>query len=121
MKNKKNRTITKKAAKELIVGFGFLSGLWLAIGIDPEAEIFKFLNDFLTSISAPSQIIFFLQILPTALFIFSIISIYKKGGIPGFIAVGLAFLGGLSVLLNPLYSAILLVIALILGLMSFKK
>ena len=94
--------------RELIIGFGFLSGIWLAVGIDPTSEILGAFTDILNNLEINIGYIFLLQVLPILLFIFFMILIYRRGGKLGLVAVACAFLGGLLILTIPILSVILL-------------
>lgn len=39
---------------EFVIGLGFLSGLWIAIGVDPEAEIFKAFSTIINTLNPNS-------------------------------------------------------------------
>lgn len=110
---------SKKFFIEFIVGFGFLSGLWLAIGIDPQAEIFKILQFLINYFFKNQEITFwssmFFYVFPTLTLIISLILIYRKAKWWGFIAVGLGFLAGVSILASPFLAIILLIISFLLG------
>lgn len=106
---------TEVTLKELITGFGFLEGLWLAVGINPEAEILKALTNIMVNLGVDAGSIFLLQILPVIVLLVTIFTVYKVGGILGMVAVGCAFLGGLLILISPIVTIILLLAGLVLG------
>lgn len=85
--------------KQAIIGFGFFNGLWMAVGIDPGDEVFKFLQPYAEPYGATIAYLF--TILPTILLALSLWLIYKKGKWLGFAAVGLGFIGGLLILISP--------------------
>jgi hypothetical protein len=93
------KTIAESFVGEFVIGFGFLSGLFFHIGLDPEAEISKVLLE-LISIVNPSlgvtfSLLFFLAGIITI--ILSIIGAHSVGGNLGLVAVGLAFFGGIFI------------------------
>ena len=49
--------------RELIIVFGFLEGLWLAVGVNPEAEIIKAFTGVLADLEVGAGYIIFLNIL----------------------------------------------------------
>jgi hypothetical protein len=108
--------------KELIIGFGFLNGLWFAIGTSPETEILGFINKYLSIMPVVLQkMILAIPIALTILTIITIISIYQRGRILGSLAILLAFIAGAIVLKNWRATLVLLLASMILGLISFKK
>lgn len=102
--------------QEFVVGFGFLSGLWIHIGMNPEAEVIGLFADLTDSLSSGTGISIFLMVIPFLMITLSVIGAFLMGGWPGLIAVGLAFLGGL--LISSMLGVILLFAAIILGLFA---
>lgn len=101
--------------KELIIGFGFLEGLWIYAGINPMGEIAKAFSKI-----APGGM--FSSWFPLILFILTliqIIAVYIYGGVIGLIALLLAFLGGIFIGTGIL-GIVLVVIAFFLGLWAFS-
>ena len=114
--------MVKNLVKELIIGFGFLNGVWLAVGIDPEDELIKFLQPMLSGLHPWIMALF--VILPGLIMIgtvYTIFTIYKKGGIVGAATVLIAFIAGATILQNYIVSFGLLLIALIFGYVSFNR
>ena len=107
--------------KELIIGFGFLNGLWYAIGTSPGTEILGFINRYLSLMPELLQkIILMIPFILMAGTIITIITVYRKGRILGIIAISLAFLSGAIILKNWKAALIVLLASIILGLISFK-
>ena len=102
--------------KQAIIFFGFLNGLWIAIGIDPEKIIRGVLQPFVEKLG--SQAIYLFGILPTILLGISLYLIYKKGRLMGLIAVLCGFAGGLLILASPIVSVIFLIAAWAIGYFS---
>ncbi len=107
----------EKFAQEFVIGFGFLGGIWLKVGVSPEGAIAEAVVEVMKSINpdmAP-----WISILFTALsiifFIFTFIFASFIGGGAGVIAIILAFIGGF--LLNEI-GVLLLLIAVIIGLFA---
>ncbi|GIU70192.1 MAG: hypothetical protein KatS3mg002_1428 [Candidatus Woesearchaeota archaeon] len=114
--------MTKSIVKNLVIGFGFLNGVWFSIGINPEDEIITFIQPILSKLHPWINILFI--ILPGLLLIgtfYTLFSIYKKGGIFGSLAVLIAFIAGAIILTNYILTIILLIISLIIGKIAFKK
>lgn len=100
--------------QEFVLGFGFLSGLWIHVGIDPEDELFKALLSIINTLS-PNQaptMSFYFWLLPVIGLVVSIAGSYAMGGWLGLVAVGLAFIGG--VFIGPI-GILLVIIAVIIG------
>ncbi|MCK5723467.1 MAG: hypothetical protein KAI84_13100 [Gammaproteobacteria bacterium] len=104
--------------KKLIVGFGFLNGIWIAIGINPEAEFFKTLKEVIDTINPENQFSILFIILPLIVLIATLILIKAIGGWLGFAAVGSGFIGGLLVLTSPTISIIFLLAGWGLGIIA---
>ncbi len=98
-----------------VIGFGFLSGLWIAVGVDPEAEIFNAFSTVINTLNPNSgfSILFFLM--PIIILLGSVIGAFSLGGNLGLVAVGCGFLGGLLILISPIISIILLFVGIIIG------
>lgn len=112
----------KNLIKEFIIGFGFLSGIWFSIGIDPQKAVMALVGKYIEPISLIVQIVFL--ILPLILMVLTarnIFRAYKKGGILGIIGVLIAFISGTLLIWNWIASIILLGIAMGLGILAFKK
>ena len=96
-----------KALQELIVCSGFLGGLWIYVGVNPETEILKALTDL---VPGTSSIWFWLGSI--TLTVAPIWSAWRIGGVFGLVALLLAFLGGIFIGSIGIW---LLIIALIMG------
>ena len=78
--------------QEFVLVFGFLNGLWISSGVNPEAEILKAFTDLVPEMST----LFFWGITIT-LTIGTIWSAYVVGKWLGLVAVLAAFLGGVFI------------------------
>jgi hypothetical protein len=103
--------------QELVVGFGFLNGLWICVGVNPESEI---LGVFLTV--GKTLMPQFSGLWTLEFFLIEAVSIavptgvsFVTGGWVGILAVALAFIGGTLIRSIGVY---LLIIALVLGLFA---
>lgn len=101
--------------KEFIVLFGFFTGVWRAIGVNPEAEIFNALKIIIDTLNPGNGISLWFSVLPVLLFIITLIIIYFIARMWGIAAVSCGFIGGLLILLSPVLSIIFLLIGWILG------
>jgi len=88
--------------EEFIICLGLVSGLLLAIGIDPEAVIY----DSILSLIKTSDLIFgfIFYVIPLIGTVVSMLEAYNIGGKIGIIGVVVAFFGGLIIL--PPYSVV---------------
>ena len=107
--------------KELIIGFGFLNGIWIAVGINPEAEIFKALKEVINTINPDNQFSILFIILPLIVLVGTLILIKAIGGWLGFAAVGCGFIGGLLILISPMISIIFLLVGWGLGIIALDN
>lgn len=83
---------------QFVIGFGFLSGLWTAIGLDPENILITALGSAVTAQYSDPGVRTFFLILPTIILVISVIGAYLNGRIPGLAAVLLAYVAGLVIL-----------------------
>lgn len=104
------------------MGLGFLSGLFIGIGVDPEAEIIKALLEIVAQYSPAFAIILRVVVILLGIYgtIQSLRSAYKKRGILGIIAIALAFLGGLLLGLNIAAGVWLLIVAILMGIFILR-
>jgi len=106
---------------QFVIGLGFLSGLWTAIGIDPQGMILNILGNAADSVYSDPTIRFLLLFLPTILFILSIIGAYKKGKVLGLISVIVAYIAGLFILISTTTALVFLGIAIIIGYLATNR
>jgi hypothetical protein len=107
--------------KESVILFGFLNGLFLAIGVNPGRTVLAVLieiSDSLTGGNGTVRLV--LTLLPLALLGFALYLIHKRAGWWGFVAVGLAFLAGLWLLADPAAGVVLLLGAVGLGYLAAR-
>ena len=83
---------------QFTIGLGFLSGLWTAIGIDPEEVVLNLLGTVTGEIFPDPTLRQLFIILPTLLLLVSVWGAYKKGKALGLASVLIAYVAGLSVL-----------------------
>ena len=115
-------TKSRSLIKEFIIGFGFINGVWVAIGTSPQDLIFDFLKPYIGNLPTILQTIFvIIPIILMILTIWMILKILKKGRLLGAIAVLMAFISGTIIFRDWQSSIVLLVIALILGLIAFRN
>lgn len=105
--------------RRFVFVFGYLNGVWVAIGWDPKMEIFEFLKNF-ESYLAPG-LLFLFGLLPTMFLILMLYLVYDKARWWGFIAVLMAFAGGTMLLSAPVLSIMLLAISFVLSWFTVKK
>jgi hypothetical protein len=105
---------------QFVIGLGFLSGLWTAIGIDPQEMVFNILGNAADSVYSDPAVRFLL-LLPTILLILSIIGAYRKGKVLGLISVIVAYIAGLFILISTTTALVFLGIAIIIGYMATNR
>ena len=105
--------IGKSFVQEFVLGFGFLSGLWIHVGIDPETEIIKALSSVVQQLAPNPIYSFAFWIIPIIATLVALAGSYFLGSWLGLIAVGLAFLGGIFI--SSGFGVFCLVIGVILG------
>jgi hypothetical protein len=107
--------------RESVIGLGFLSGLWIAIGINPQTILLTLVERSADKVLHDPFIGFFFLVLPTLLLLLSLVTAYKRGRVVGLISVFFAYAGGLVVLESLYLSGILLVIAIVLGMCATSR
>ena len=100
---------------QFTIGLGFLSGLWTAIGIDPEEVILNLIGTTTGEIFPDPTLRQLFILLPTILFVFSVWGAYKKGKVLGLASVLIAYVAGLSILVALWTSLLLLLAAIVTG------
>jgi hypothetical protein len=100
---------------QFTIGLGFLSGLWTAIGIDPEEVVLNLLGTVTGEVFPDPTVRQLFIILPTILLFLSVFGAYKKGKVLGLASVLIAYVAGLSVLVALWTSVLLLVAAMVTG------
>ena len=106
---------TGRFLKEFVILFGFLNGVWLAVGVNPGAELLDVVRGTLETLVAGGWVGFIFAFLPIVLLGVTLWLIFRKGGWVGFAAVACAFLAGLQVTSQPRVMFVLLLAALGLG------
>ncbi len=106
---------------QFVIGLGLLSGIWTAIGIDPEAVILNVLGNMVGAVYADPGVRSLLLILPTILLVISIIGAYRRGRVLGLISVIVAYVSGLFILVSIKISVIFLSIAIITGYLATNR
>ena len=107
--------------KEFVVLFGFLNGVWLAVGVNPGEELLEVLLSLGEGLVSGNVLAFAATFIPLALVGLMLYLIHRKGGWVGFAAVGCAFLAGLQVTSSPRMMLVLLVVAMGLGFLATKR
>ena len=106
---------------QFVIGLGFLSGLWTAIGIGPEEVILNVLGKAVDTIYPDPNVRTLFLILPTVLLLVSIIGAYKKGRVLGLTAVVVAYGAGLSILVSVTSALLLLLLAIVIGYLATNR
>jgi small-conductance mechanosensitive channel len=100
---------------QFVIGLGFLSGLWTAIGIDPKEVFLNLLGSVTGEIYPDPTLQQLFIILPLILLALSIWGAYKKGRVLGLVSVVIAYVAGLSILVALWTSLVLLLVAIVTG------
>ncbi|OPY35567.1 MAG: hypothetical protein A4E35_02393 [Methanoregula sp. PtaU1.Bin051] len=69
--------------RESVIGLGFLSGCFTAIGIDPQDDAIRIIGESVQSVYPDPQVSYLFIMLPTILLLISLITAYLKGGMGG--------------------------------------
>jgi hypothetical protein len=106
---------------QVVVGFGFLSGVWTAVGIDPEEVVLNLLGTAITAAYPDPALRTLFIILPTILLLLSISNAWKKGKVLGLASVIVAYAAGLSILVSLTSTLVLLLVALLVGYLATNR
>jgi small-conductance mechanosensitive channel len=106
---------------QFVIGLGFLSGLWTALGIDPGEVIFNLLGTVTGEILTDAVVQQVFIVLPTILLLISVRGAYKRGKVLGLASVLIAYLAGLSILVALWTSLVLLVAAIATGYLATSR
>ena len=96
-----------------VIGLGFMSGFWIAVGVNPEAVMTNAFAEAAKSILAGSEI--FIWLVPIVALVISVLGAFATGGWLGLIAVGIAFIGGIVFIKYTVASLVIVGVAIILG------
>lgn len=107
--------IARSFVQEIVLGFGFLNGLWIAVGVNPETEILRAFSDIIKSLDIGGGFTLLFWLIPIILTLGSLFASYFIGGWLGLGAVGMAFLGGALIIRIPTFAVILLIVAVMMG------
>jgi len=114
------RNKSKMFLWESVIGLGFLSGVWTAIGINPQSLIMGFVGQSASQVYPDPAIRALFVVLPTILLVISIISAYRRGKIPGLFSIIIAYTSGLLVLMSPVLAVVILSFAVITGILATR-
>jgi len=106
---------SRKYIWQFTIGLGFLSGLWTAIGIDPENVVLALLGTMTGQIYPDPLVRHLFLLLPAILLLLSVWGAYKRGKSPGLASVLIAYVAGLSILVALWASLVLLLAAIVIG------
>jgi len=102
--------------QEFVIGVGLLSGLWICVGVDPEAEIAKSFASVVQQISPNLMYPFLFWLIPVIGTVASWAGAYFLGGWFGIVAVALAFFGGIFI--NSPIGVYLIIAGILIGLFA---
>jgi len=104
-----------------VIGLGFLSGIFTAIGIDPQKVVIRVIGTAVESLYPDPEISALLIILPTILLLISLIAAYLKGRILGLVSVLVAYCAGILILISTGLALILLAGAIGIGYLATNR
>lgn len=107
--------------RQSVIGFGFISGVFTAIGIDPEEAIIALAGSAVTAFYPDPGLSWLFVILPTILLLISVATAYRLGGVLGLASVVVAFFAGLAVFTSLYSAAVLLIIAVATGCIATNR
>lgn len=96
-----------------VIGLGFMSGFWIAVGVNPEAVMTNAFAEAAKSILAGSEIL--IRLVPALTTVTSVLLAFAIGGWLGLVAVGVAFIGGIVFIKYTVAALVIVGVAIILG------
>ena len=102
-------------AREFIIGLGFISGLWIAIGLNPETLLVQKLEEIIFILNPNFEFGFMFTLIPFIATITSISLAYLLGGNVGLIAIFCSFIGGILFIDFTLVGVLFIVVGMLLG------
>jgi hypothetical protein len=106
---------------QFTIGLGFLSGLWTALGIDPEEVILNLLGTVTGEMYPDPTLRQLFILLPLILLAVPVLGAYKKVKVLGLASVLIAYVAGLSILVALWTSLILLLAAIVIGYLATTR
>jgi len=106
---------------QFVIGLGFLSGIWTAVGLDPEDVLISAVGTAVSTVYPSTLVRYLFLILPTILLIISVIGAYQKGKGLGLVSVLVAYGAGLVLLSSPVFGLALLGLAAGIGYCAASK
>ena len=107
--------------RQSVIGLGFLSGIFTAIGIDPQDALIGIAGDAVSSLYPEPGVRYLFLVIPTLLLLISIYTAYRLGGILGLVSVVIAYFSGLAVFTSITSAIILLAVAVVLAYLATNR
>ena len=110
---------------QFVIGLGFVSGLWTAIGIDPQAVLLTALRNVVDILYSDPVVRWIFFLLPMIILGVSVCEAYRKGRFPGLLSVIIAYFAGVLIFVSTATALVMLGSAIIIGYLAtgrrFKK
>jgi hypothetical protein len=107
--------------RQFVIGLGFLSGIFTAIGIDPQVILLRIIGNAVGSVYPDPQVSYMFFILPTILLLVSLIAAFMKGKVLGLVSVIVAYCSGVLIFISAVLSITLLLLAVALGFLATNR
>jgi hypothetical protein len=107
--------------RQFVIGLGFLSGIFTAIGIDPQVILLRIIGNAVGSVYPGPQVSYMFFILPTVLLLISLIAAFMKGKVLGLVSVVVAYCSGVLIFISAVLSIMLLLLAVALGFLATNR
>jgi hypothetical protein len=106
---------SKRYIWQFVIGLGFVSGLWTAIGIDPQAVLLTALGNVVDTLYSDPVVRWIFFILPLIILGVSVYGAYRKGRFPGLLSVIIAYFAGVFIFVSTAMALIMLGSAIFIG------
>ncbi|MCX6686096.1 MAG: hypothetical protein NTV10_05580 [Methanoregula sp.] len=107
--------------RQFVIGLGFLSGIFTAIGIDPQVILLRIIGNAVGSVYPDPQVSYMFFILPIILLLISLIAAFMKGKVLGLVSVVVAYCSGVLIFISAVLSIMLLLLAVALGFLATNR
>ena len=118
MANMRDTKVGAIFVQEVTIPFGFLNGVWIYVGVNPKAEVLKTFAWIAERFAPNFQFGLVFLLIPILTTIFYVVVSLVVGGWLGLIAVGFAYLAGLTILTGSLLGIVFFILAIILGFLA---
>ena len=105
--------------RNILILAGYLNGIWIAIGFNPQDELFGRLGDYVVELDPRLSIVF--KAAPIIMISTAILTMYIKGKRIGLFSLLIGFVAGLLILHSWITSVIFLILGIIVAWLAARQ